>query len=104
MALSFSVASSNPCQVEAPPEHRPIVFPEARPSPDRRKSSSPLLPSKVDDLKKQQTSQKNERQISPMRLSHSNTEAKTESQMTKYLQAHIHQKENPSETRKKTSN
>jgi hypothetical protein len=39
-----------------------------------------------------------------MRLSHSNTEAKTESQMTKDLQAHIHQKENPSETRQKTSN
>jgi hypothetical protein len=52
MALPFSGASSNPCQVEAPPEHRPIVFPEVRPSSDRRKSSSPLLPSKVDNLKK----------------------------------------------------
>jgi len=39
-----------------------------------------------------------------MRLSHSNTEAETESQMIKDLQAHIHQKENPSETRQKTSN
>jgi hypothetical protein len=36
-----------------------------------------------------------------MRLSHSNTEAKTESQMTKDLQAHIHQKENPSENARK---